>query len=181
MVKKMQSSNYTSLLQLFETEYTLFLSKQKEYEFNVQIINEKLVLDMNQVGSSSNIPQTIKCIFMISNEKPSVVINDSFFDYSENILEKYITDYIRDEIIKQNVFSNNEELIKAADMFGLSAGDISNKKLINERYKIAIKKLHPDKWASNNDPVLSKNATSAVIQMTEARDVLLKNIERMQS
>jgi DnaJ-class molecular chaperone len=66
-------------------------------------------------------------------------------------------------------------------MFGLSVKDVLNKKLINERYKIAIKKLHPDKWASENDPVLSKNATSAVVQMTEARDVLLKNIERKQS
>jgi hypothetical protein len=180
MAKKMQSSVHASLLHLFETEYGLFLSKQKEYEFSIQIINEKLVLDMNQVGSNSNIPKTIKCIFMISNEKPSVVINDNIFDYFENIIERYITDYVRDEIIKQKFFLNNEELKKAADMFGLSVKDISDKKLINERYKIVIKKLHPDKWANENDPVLSKNATSVVVQMTEARSILLKNIERMQ-
>jgi hypothetical protein len=163
-----------ALVQIFLSEYNSFLSRQKEYNINIHILTDKLTLNLMKTGYASDIPDKIDYIVFFINDKPMVEINGALFDYHEKVLETYIKDYIKKQIIMK---SDQKELYMAADMLGLGLNDIMNKELINERYKSSVKELHPDRWVNENNPVLTKNAAEAVIELTKARDVLLDNLK----
>jgi hypothetical protein len=167
----MPNNHREYLLRLFEREYDTFLSKQKEYEYSVQIHDLRIELNMKKTSPRTDIPDNIDCTFMFLNDIPQIIINGSGSDCGERMIETYIKNYIKKLILEEN---KNEELTKAADMLGLTINDVANKKLIKERFKLIIKELHPDKWINENDPAVTKNAAEAVVQITEAKDILLK-------
>jgi len=164
-----------NLIQIFLTEYNAFLFPQNDYDFNIHILNDKMTLNLTKIGYTNGIPEKIDCTISIKNDNLIIEINGEVFEHSENILETYIKNYIKNQIMIKN---KNNELYIAADLLGLSLDDINNKKLINERYRVAVNELHPDRWENENNPILTKNAASAVIKFTEARDLLLNNITR---
>lgn len=166
-------NNQHSFIQIFLSEYSSFLSIQNEYDLDIHILKDKMAFNLIKIGYTKDIPDKIDCTVTFINNTPKVEINGNICNYSENILETYIKDYIKAQIMIKN---EPNKLSTAASMFGLSLNDITNKKLIIERYRTVVRELHPDKWENEDNPVLTKNATTAVIKFTEARDVLLNNI-----
>jgi hypothetical protein len=168
------NNNQHRYVQIFLSEYNSFLVLQKEYDFDIRIMKDKIMFNLMKIGCVYDIPDKIDCIISLINDKLTAEINGIFFDYNEKILETYIKNYIKTQIMKKN---DKNELHIAADMLGLGLDDIMNRDLIIKRYKLAVKKLHPDKWIHENNPIITKNATEAVVRFTEARDILLNNIK----
>ena len=67
----------------------------------------------------------------------------------------------------------NDRISQAADLLGLSIDTNLSEKTIKQRYRNIINHLHPDKWATENNPDISKKVSDLVIQMTDARNILL--------
>ena len=67
----------------------------------------------------------------------------------------------------------NDRISQAADLLGLLIDTNLSEKTIKQRYRTIINHLHPDKWANENNPDISKKVSDLVIKMTDARNILL--------
>jgi hypothetical protein len=81
------------LLDTLDYEYISYLSQQKNYEYKIRMIDDKIELDMKRINTSSDVLPIIFIELFISNEsRIDIRFNKKeVFEYKKNIICSYIT------------------------------------------------------------------------------------------
>jgi hypothetical protein len=148
------------LLQVFEYEYEEYLNKQTKYEYEMQMGSHNIELNMKYIGTPNRYcPQSIKVIFFIDHDKPSVKINQETYLYHEMIIEEYI------------------KKMTYCAFLGIEDGKI-NSKIIKQQYREKIRETHPDKNSHQKNPQEIVNAEERTKKLNNVRDWLLEYLDK---
>jgi proteasome lid subunit RPN8/RPN11 len=81
------------LISAFENEYSKYLSKQKDYEFEVEQKKDSIILKLKRAVENTDIPEAAVVVFSVGkNRKIGVQFGgiSNTYEYTENIVQKFI-------------------------------------------------------------------------------------------
>lgn len=142
------------VLEMLDGELQDYLEIQKDYDYKIKLIENEFAVEVNMkyLGERQDYPILIQCKLSLENQQRVYLINNESGLYSLGVIRKYVN-YHRQE-------KQYSSVLELPDRYDIG--------VVREAFREKAKDYHPDKWAVENNPDLTEQATKKSQQIQEA-------------